>query len=355
MATTPKSKKKASPVVLCSICGEELTKKNSREFATACYDCQTAHFQRLEEQNGSSVALFLACGAFNVPLEPLILPDDFFASTDEHWRAYLDLLEKSGKAEKNGVYREFFEGVCDLRRIFGAELSQRDLAKYISHEKARLAALPGTEEQRETWGIGELYKGFPMTAEVYADLDRRYASRLADFKGQTLSLQQKDALIKVCKWNATIDFLMTVGNVDTAQKLQKMVQTELESEQMRRKDEKPVEELRIDGLVLALEESGLMESGELLPYDELVEVLRDHHIKSKKYDYSLDVADQVILDIYNSMRANADMLMVTELPEEMELEDAYGEFDPEETEQEKRNKRYAGLTKVSFSKKKEDA
>ena len=353
MANTKQIKKKTAPVVLCSVCGEELNTKNSREYATVCYDCQTEHFKRLEERNGSSIALFITCAAFNVPMEPLVIPEGFFENAVDPWREYLGLLDQSEKAVKNGSYREFFDGVCDLRKIFGKELSQRDFAKYIEIEKRRLAALPGTEEQREMWGVVDLYKSYPMTSEIYDELDRQYGFRVSEFKGQTLSLQQKDALIKVCKWNLTIDYLTRNGNVDVAQKLQKMVQVELESEQMRRKDEKPVEEFRIDALVNALEEAGFMESGDLLTYDELVEAMRDHHIKSKKYDYSLDVADQIILDVLNSMRANADMLTLTELPDELEVEDAYGEFEPEETEQEKKNKRYAGLTKVSFSKKEE--
>lgn len=353
MANKKITNTRTDPSVICSVCGEELNNKNSREYATVCYDCQTEHFKRLEERNGSSVALFIACAAFNIPLEPLILPEGFFEKSEEPWKDYIKLLDQSGKAEKNGAYREFFDGVCDLRKVFGKELSQRDLAKYIEMEKRRLKALPGTEEQREMWGTNDLYKGFSMTDEVYDELDRNYSSRLSDFKGQTLSLQQRDALIKVCKWNLTIDYLIRNGNVDVSQKLQKMVQVELESEQMRRKDEKPVEEFRIDALVKALEDNGLMENGDLLTYDELIEVMRDTHIKSKKYDYSLDVADQIILDVLNCMRANADMLTLTELPEDMAVEDAYGEFEPEETEKEKKNKRYAGLTKVSFSKKEE--
>ena len=93
-----------------------------------------------------------------------------------------------------------------------------------------------------------------------------------------------------------------------------------------------------------------MESGKLLTYDELVEVLRDKFAKSKKYKYSLDVADQVILDIMNSMRKNADEPTLINLPEEYAAVDEYGEFEPEETEQEKEAKRYAGLTKVQIEK-----
>ena len=158
----------------------------------------------------------------------------------------------------------------------------------------------------------------------------------------------QESIIKICKWNAIADYLLETGNYADAQKVQAMVQKEMESEQMRKKDEKPVEALRIDALVSALEEAGFMENGLLLTYDELIEAMRDKHAKSRKYDYSLDVADQVILDIYNSMRANADQEMVSSLPHELKTEDIYGEFLPEESEREIAAKKYAGLTKVSF-------
>lgn len=340
--TIPKSKN----TILCSVCGEELTENNSREFLFVCLDCQLRHFKRLEEKNGSSIALFICCAAYNVPIEPLIIPENFFEQNDDPWRSYLDLLNSNGLLEKNGEYREFFDGTSDLRKIFGKELSQRDFSKYIEIEKRRLASLPGTAEQREKWGEGELYRGYPLDTATYDELDRQYASRAADFKGQSLSLQQRDALIKVCKWNMTIDYLLRNGNVDVAQKLQKMVQVELESEQMRKKDDKPVEEYRTDGHIVALENAGFMEDGKFKNLEETQKGIFRHFIKRRKYGYSLDVADQILFDMTNNVRQNADLAILTELPDDLKIEDEFGEFEPEETEEEKARKRYAGVVKL---------
>lgn len=157
----------------------------------------------------------------------------------------------------------------------------------------------------------------------------------------------EDTLIKVCRWNLKIDQYIEAGNIKLAKDLQSMVETALASESMRKKDEKPVEALRVDALIESLESFGLMKDGSFLTYDETVNALRDNLVKSKKYDYSLDVADQIILDILNNMRANEDLELLTELEEQYSAEDQYGEFEEEETEKEIEAKRYAGLTKVS--------
>ena len=57
---------------------------------------------------------------------------------------------------------------------------------------------------------------------------------------------------------------------------------------------------------------------------------------------------QMILDVINSMRANADLPYIQDLPEEFAPVDEYGEFEPEETEREKENKRFLGITKVNI-------
>lgn len=348
----------ANAIQKCHCCGEQLNSDNARqacaiicstEFSPYCIECEQKYYDRLEKQNGTHIALYLTCCAFCVPYEPLILPEDFIDSENK-WIGYINLLYENGKNENlEGVTRSFFDGCTEMRRIFGKSLSEEDITKYLNFEKARVATLVGTDEQRARWGTEKLWNGFEMTKEVYDALDRQYESRASEFKGQTLSMQQKDALIKVCKWNLTIDYLFRIGRVDTAQKIQKMVQTELEAEQMRKKDEKPVEALRIDALVESLENAGLMANGEFLTYDETVQALRDNCIKSKKYDYSLDVADQIILDVLNNIRANSDLELLTSLSDEYAAEDAYGEFEPEETEKEKEAKRYAGLTKVHIT------
>ena len=210
--------------------------------------------------------------------------------------------------------------------------------------------LGGTEEQIAKWGKLPIYKGLNWSQDLYDELDRIYETRASAYKGFDLNGQQQAILVKVAKNDAIYDHLMRTGLAKLATDIQKSTSQLLADENMRPKDKKPVEELRLDALVLALEEAGLMENGDLLTYDELIEVMRDNFVKSPKYDYSLDVADQMILDVINSMRANADLPYIQDLPEEFAPVDEYGEFEPEETEREKENKRFLGITKVNIVK-----
>ena len=335
----------------CSICGTPLTEENSRENAFTCLDCESKRFKQLEEKNGTHIALFLMCGMTDLPLEPMIIPDKFVEEQDDKWKIYTDLLKEKGKLEKRGKLRGFIDGVSDLREIFGEELSQKDFANYVANEQEYIDQLEGTEEQRERWGELPLWEKVPLTSEYYDELDRRLDAKMERYKGFSIDDVLLDTFKKISKLELIEELLLSKGDVENFAKIQKSIDAIQASEQLRKKDEKPIEEMRLDAMVIALENAGLMENGELLPYDELVVALRDNFIKAKKYNYSLDVCDQVILDIQNSMRRNADLMQLIDLPEELEVVDEYGEFSAEETEQEKEAKKYAGLTKVQFEKK----
>ena len=339
----------------CVCCGEELKKDNSFYAETDsgvnpyCIHCQQAYFERLQATNGTHLALYLCCIKYDVPCNPLILPenvntDDFLQSEeakDGIWTYYLRQIEQTKLYSDDSETPNFFDGVTNILRIFGKNFTERDFAKFVQYEQELIESMEGTERQREKWG--DTY-----TEDEYNELDRLYESRKESYKGVTLTAQMEDTLVKVCRWNLKIDQYIDAGNIKLAKDLQSMVETALASESMRKKDEKPVEALRIDALIDALESFGLMEDGSFLTYDETVAALRDNLVKSKKYDYSLDVADQIILDVLNNMRANEDLELLTELEEQYSVEDEYGEFEPEETEREISAKRYAGLTKVSI-------
>lgn len=340
-------------VCRCRKCGEELTEDNCRSPELFyCVDCESKAFDELEKENGTSLALYLACARFDLPLYPLLLTDkdgnlkEEIANADNKWFAYLDLLEENEKVYVNNRFTNFQDGETYLLRIFGREMSEKSFGKFVINERQKLANKEGTEKQREFWGERNLYQNVPMTTAIYNELDKRYDARMARLKGITVDDQLVDTQKKLCKMLLAQDHLLSLGDVAAFDKLQKSIDSIQASEQLRKKDEKPIEEMRVDALVLALEDFGLMENGELLNYDELVEALRDNFISSKKYNYSLDVADQVLLDIINSMRANADVMQLIDLPEEYKAVDEYGEFEPEETEQEKDAKRYLGLTKI---------
>ena len=49
------------------------------------------------------------------------------------------------------------------------------------------------------------------------------------------------------------------------------------------------------------------------------------------------------------MRQNADLFIPDELPEELDIEDNFGEFAEEESEEEKERKKFTGFTKPTFA------
>ena len=334
----------------CVICGSELAEDTRFGKSLSCVSCQSKTFLRLEETNGTHFAIFLNCGMHNIPCEPSLVPIEIVNSQEDKWEEYLSILRENGYEENE---KTFFDGVKDVRKIFGRNLTESDFSRYIAAEKDRISSLPGTEEQRERWGKGELIQDIPFTDSIYDELDSQLKMWKERYKGQTVTPQLESSIITICKRNMMVDYLLKSANYADAAKVQKMVDDLMASEQMRKKDEKPIENLRMDALVDAMERFGLMENGQLLTYDELVPALRDNFVKSPKYRHSIDAADQMILDYYNNFHQNADMPLVSELPAEMEIVDEYGEFLEEETEEEKKRKRYAGLTKVQFAKKEE--
>lgn len=358
------AKKSKEQKFYCQRCGCELNEQNCRPnpenlsgLSCYCVECEQAIYNNFAKTQGKYHALLFACACFNTPCKPLLLDGVNLDEEQDGWITYINLLSESGLDTKNGKVLGFADGATTLWGLFGTTLSAKDFSGRIEAEKKKIKAQVGTEEQRERWGTEPLYipqnKTMPklvMTAEVYNELDRLYENRAEGLKGTTITPQIEYTLVTVAKNMAIYNHLLRNGLIKPAQDMWKTIDGMLASENLRKKDEKPVEALRIDALVLALEEAGLMENGDLLTYDELIEVMRDKFVKSKKYNQSLDVADQVILDVINSMRKNADLPTIQDLPEEFAAVDEYGEFEPEETEREKENKKYLGITKVNVVK-----
>lgn len=339
---------------ICLRCQCKLTDDNSREVSTRwnitgrsfyCIDCEEAYLHELAQTEGISLALFHCCAAFNVPLFPIVLDGIDISTEPTPWITYINKLEESGKSQKGGHPASFFDGVTNILCIFGRKMSQTDFGAYIKYERERLKDLPGTEEQRERWGTESGY-----TSAQYDELDRSYSIRIDSYKGQTITPQMDDTLRRVCKANMKLDELLRADNFQAAQALSKMIDTWLAAENMRKKDEKPVETFRMDALIDNLEKSEYMKDGKFLSYDEMAKVIASK-LTAKKYTQSLDAADQILLNVINNARKNADQPTLYELPTDMAITDEFGEFAPKESEEEKENKRYAKLTPVRFEKK----
>lgn len=158
-------------------------------------------------------------------------------------------------------------------------------------------------------------------------------------------------MIKVAKSNVIYDHLMRQGLVKMALDVQKNIDLLLASEQMRKKDEKPIANFTPDAWIDALEKSGLMQDGQFLPLSEIEDAMIAI-MRGKGYEQTLDCAHQLELNIINNAKRNADQPVIFELPQNMRITDELGEFESEESEEEKQAKADTHLTAVRFENKK---
>ena len=150
----------------CVCCGEELKKYNSFYSETDsgvnpyCIRCQQAYFERLQATNGSHLALYFCCIKYDVPCNPLLLPEnvnsDEFLENDEAkdgiWIYYLRQIEQTKLYSDDSETPNFFDGVTNILRIFGKNFTERDFSKFVQYEQELIESMEGTERQREKWG-----------------------------------------------------------------------------------------------------------------------------------------------------------------------------------------------------------
>ena len=336
---------------VCAYCGKE---KDEDEFfdrphgrALSCLECEERMYERLSEEVGAHIALYATCAALNVPFFPDALPPvEEFVGMEDRWVTYLDMISDR-LFPGDGEVLSFFDGETNILRLFGKNLSEADTAKYMDFTMKYEATLPGTREQRERWGTRKIFQGVEMTDEVYDSLDRRYRTLAARYAGQT-DPQIQENILEICKLDEARDYLMMRGNVVDAEKVMKIKDTLMASEQMRKKDEKPIEGMRMDALVVAMESKDLMDNSKFKSLPEVVRAFQERFVKSNKYDFSIDAADRIIYDVYNNARLNADKPVETVLPHDLKLTDDFGEFPKTKTTEEIKREKYVGLTPVQF-------
>ena len=112
----------------------------------------------------------------------------------------------------------------------------------------------------------------------------------------------------------------------------KLIQENLASDNLRKRDAKPVEEVRLDGITERLEKAGLMRNGKPVDPDTAFELL--FH-RRPKYSYTKDAAEQMLLAIINTSRINDSLPELSTLPDSARIKDDLHEFAEEPNELEK--------------------
>lgn len=264
-------------------------------------DKSDAWLSHLSNILGDRVALFCICAASNVP---------YYQDIEcETWKEYkASALERGAKGRKRYV-AGFTDGLTDIAAVLDDDND-------------------GMDEWRSVWGSGDTRN--PYTIQDYKRLDKlfeTYSARLVSAGGY--DAQQEYILRSTCQDQLLAEKCRAKGTkegIDMYAKLTKTIQENLSAENLRKKDEKPIETLRIDTLIDNLEKAGLVKEGKILALPDLQEQLLRRlgalgGEPSHKFPYTFDAADQMILAIRNCMAANSDMPEIDELPDNMRFDE----------------------------------
>lgn len=313
---------------------------------TAELTAQQERYDAIARATSDSLALFYCCIEFDRPFDMLAVPKE--PDVGEKWIAYLDNLRIKKLDTRRGEPLGFLDGLTDITKIFGEGLTAGEFTKAVGNEKSARNRKIGTAQQRKNWGENSAKN--PYTSEDYDELDRIYEALASDLMAAGgVSVKQEFILRDCAKMTLDRDKMRAIGQYDKAAKLNKMVQDNLSSEGLRKRDAKPIDDLRIDGIVDRLEKAGLLKNGKQCSPDEMFEIL--FH-RRPKYSYTKDAAEQILLYIANTMRVNDGLSELPTLPPDMRLRDDLGEFAEEPDEQEKESYKELGIVKMPPVKKK---
>lgn len=313
---------------------------------TAELTAQQERYDAIARATSDSLALFYCCIAFDRPFDMLAVPKE--PDVGEKWIAYLDNLRLKKLDALRGEPLGFLDGLTDITKIFGEGLSAGEFTKAVGNEKSARNRKVGTAQQRKNWGENSAKN--PYTSKDYDELDRIYEALASDLMAAGgVSVKQEFILRDCAKMTLDRDKMRAIGQYDKAAKLNKMVQDNLSSEGLRKRDAKPIDDLRIDGIVDRLEKAGLLKNGKQCSPDEMFEIL--FH-RRPKYSYTKDAAEQILLYMANTTRVNDGLSELPTLPPDMRLRDDLGEFAEEPDEQEKETYKELGIVKMPPVKKK---
>lgn len=326
----------------CARCGKKLTNINSWKmpaklgegFVPYCDYCQSQFYNYLVAVSGYKTALFYCCIFFNLPYKPELI-DNPYKKAKGPWIGYV-LALRAEKMHESGL--GFADGITDIRTAFGGEYATLEVDDEMLNDEEYKA---GHMAQVKDWGPGP--KGRPYTQEDYDLLDRFKEALTAD--RVNVNEQAEMTIKNICIIRLEQRKAIEEGDIPKAKQLEDIAIKEMESEQLRKKDEIPQDRVRIDDIILACERNGIP----LMDYDALVETLAARMFHTK-YGYTRDAADQMLLMIRNATAFNEGYAEVDRLPDDFAIQDPMGEFAEEQDETEKQLYRDMHLTPLNMGK-----
>lgn len=330
----------------CAWCGKELTDSNSwgrppvlgEGKVPCCYSCQSKQFSYLSTVVGYKLAMFYCCMMFNMPYRPEMLNKAEQYKKGGKWGSYVTALRADGLHKTRDGFPGFADGITDIRRAFNGEYETLEVDDDMLNDEEYRA---GHISQLQDWGHGP--KDRPYSQADYDFLDKFYSSLTSD--RVNINEQAEMAIKNICILRLEQRKAVEEGDIAKAKQLEDIAIKEMESEQLRKKDEIPQDRVRLDDIYLACERAGLP----LHDYDALVEVLATKMFHSP-YGYTRDAADQMLLMIRNATAFNEGYAEIDRLPDEFAIQDPLGEFAKEQDATEKQLYRDLHLTPLNMGK-----
>ena len=309
---------------------------------------QQEQFARIERAIGTeTLAYFCCCVVFDVPYLLNAVPT---GNPENKWIEYRKRVKRISKKGTMG----FKDGVTDALKVFGDGVPPEDVTKLVQQERKATRGIAGVQpsaEQYDAWGLSSA--GNTLTKKDCDRLDYFYSTLTARLNSAGgVDNQQELILRKVASLYWDEERLRAEGEYGEAQKCVKMALDLLSSEQLQKKDAKPVEDVRIDSIIDALEKWGAVENGKILSFPELTEFLlkelgRLGGKPAHEYTQTLDAADYELLFIQNCMAQNEDLPRWMSLPDNMRFsEEVANEFATEQSDDEKRAYEGIGIVKT---------
>lgn len=264
-------------------------------------------YNELRAVVGADVAAFIMCAWLDLPYDPEI--------TASGWDGYLK------KTKQKGQDKHFRDGETDIRAALEEGLADVD------------------RWQRE-WGVGDEDNAY--SPADYRRLDEIFKTLAARLQGSGGYDAQQEFTLRNCSHMALLrEKCIRKGDkesVSKAKDLDKMIADNLAAENLRKKDEKPVQTARLDGIVeAAYKKYGI---GISCTKDQVIEAIVKWINERKRYDCSQDAAEQAIMAILNCTRMNSDLPILSELPTDAVLDRYSGEFDNSTEELNREQKTY---------------
>ena len=326
------AKRRTQP--LCVRCGHILNdstalRANKSIYPTGynplCVTCQQKKYADIAATTSRTYALFYCCIAFDIPYDPDIVAE-IQANQNGTWFEYLRLFQRplAGLDEKDGevTIRTWQDGITDIADAFSGEFPVLPITGDLM--VSNMDELPREERWKIEWGDG-------WEESEYREMDNRYMMLTSEWKGTPIPPRTSMSLHDVVRNMLLRDKDMKT-DASSAKKRQDIINSIMSSEDLKVKVNREQETLKVDKLVQRLEEMGAIKNGDLVSYEELVEILRNDR---RSYDTSLDVVDSMMMCIINTMRKNMGMSELDSLPKEAQVRDKKGELLSEMSEEEK--------------------